>query len=214
MTFRRFFLPIRGPRLARRLVQLIVGLMLFGYGSGVIIQAGLGAAPWDVLHEGLARQFGLTVGLWSIVVSFVVLIGWLPLRERYGIGTLLNALIVGAMIDAAGLTVDAAQSWLAQSALLLVGLVAVGFATGLYIGAGFAPGPRDGLMTGIARQGPSIRAARTAIEVSVVVGGWLLGGTFGIGTLAFAFGIGPLVQYFLPRWTVLPDDHAGEPARA
>ena len=196
----RFFLPITGPRLPRRLVQLITGLALFGYGSGLIIQADLGASPWDVLHQGLSLQLGLSVGLWTIIVSFVVLLGWLPLRERYGLGTLLNAIIVGLMIDVAIATVPVAQSGLAQYGLMLLGLVVVGLASGLYIGAGFAPGPRDGLMTGIARRGPSIRLTRTVIEASVVVIGWLLGGTFGVGTLAFAFGIGPLVQFFLPRW--------------
>lgn len=192
--------------LGRRLVQLVVGLVLFGYGSGLIIQSNLGASPWDVLHQGLARQLGLTVGLWTIIVSFVVLVLWLPLRERYGLGTLLNALIIGAMIDVAVLTVDVAEVWWARAGLLVVGLLIVGFASGLYIGAGFAPGPRDGLMTGIARRGPSIRLTRTVIEVTVVIIGWLLGGTFGIGTLAFAVGIGPLVQFFLPRWTVLADE--------
>lgn len=192
--------------LGRRLVQLVVGLVLFGYGSGLIIQSNLGASPWDVLHQGLARQLGLTVGLWTIIVSFVVLVLWLPLRERYGLGTLLNALIIGAMIDVAVLTVDVAEVWWARAGLLAVGLLIVGFASGLYIGAGFAPGPRDGLMTGIARRGPSIRLTRTVIEVTVVIIGWLLGGTFGIGTLAFAVGIGPLVQFFLPRWTVLADE--------
>ena len=201
----RFFLPITGPRLPRRLVQLIIGLALFGYGSGLIIQADLGASPWDVLHQGLSLQLGLSVGLWTIIVSFVVLLGWLPLRERYGLGTLLNAIIVGLMIDVAIATVPVAQSGLAQYGLMLLGLVVVGVASGLYIGAGFAPGPRDGLMTGIARRGPSIRLTRTVIEASVVVIGWLLGGTFGVGTLAFAFGIGPLVQFFLPRWTVVPE---------
>lgn len=202
---RRFFLPISGPRLPRRLVQLIIGLALFGYGSGLILQSGLGASPWDVFHQGLSLQLGLTVGLWTIIVSFVVLLFWLPLGERYGLGTILNALIVGAMIDVAVLTVPVAETWYTQAALVVGGVVIVGFASGLYIGAGFAPGPRDGLMTGISKRGPSLRLTRTVIEVTVVSAGWLLGGTVGLGTLAFAFGIGPLVQYFLPRWTVLQD---------
>lgn len=200
-----FFLPVRGPRLLRRLIQLVIGLALFGYGSGLILQSGLGASPWDVFHQGLSIQLGLTVGLWTIIVSFAVLVLWLPLGERYGLGTLLNALIVGAMIDVAVLTVPVAEVWYAQAALVVIGVVVVGFASGLYIGAGFAPGPRDGLMTGIARRGPSIRLTRTVIEILVVVIGWLLGGTVGLGTVAFAFGIGPLVQYFLPRWTVLQE---------
>lgn len=199
----RFFIPISGPRLARRLAQLIIGLALFGYGSGLILQSGLGAPPWDVFHQGLSLQLGLTVGLWSIIVSFVVLLGWLPLRERYGLGTILNAVVVGLMIDVAVLTVPVAEAWYAQVGLVVGGVGIVGFASGLYIGAGFAPGPRDGLMTGLAKRGPSIRLTRTVIEVTVVVIGWSLGGTVGLGTVAFAFGIGPLVQFFLPRWTVL-----------
>jgi len=182
-----------------------MGLALFGYGSGLILQSGLGASPWDVFHQGLSIQLGLTVGLWTIIVSFAVLVLWLPLGERYGLGTLLNALIVGAMIDVAVLTVPVAEAWYAQAGLVVGGVGVVGFASGLYIGAGFAPGPRDGLMTGIARRGPSIRLTRTVIEVLVVVIGWLLGGTVGLGTVAFALGIGPLVQYFLPRWTVLQE---------
>lgn len=206
----KFFLPVRGPRLARRLIQLVIGLALFGYGSGLILQSGLGASPWDVFHQGLSLQLGLTVGLWTIIVSFAVLLLWLPLGERYGLGTLLNALIVGAMIDVAVLTVPTADAWYARGGLVVGGVLLVGFASGLYIGAGFAPGPRDGLMTGIARRGPSIRLTRTVIEVSVVAIGWLLGGTVGLGTVAFAFGIGPLVQFFLPRWTVIPEAEPSE----
>lgn len=206
----KFFLPVRGPRLARRLIQLVIGLALFGYGSGLILQSGLGASPWDVFHQGLSLQLGLTVGLWTIIVSFAVLLLWPPLGERYGLGTLLNALIVGAMIDVAVLTVPTADAWYARGGLVVGGVLLVGFASGLYIGAGFAPGPRDGLMTGIARRGPSIRLTRTVIEVSVVAIGWLLGGTVGLGTVAFAFGIGPLVQFFLPRWTVIPEAEPSE----
>ena len=196
------FIPVRGPRLARRLTQLVVGLALFGIGIGLMVQAGLGLAPWDVLHEGLALQFGLSIGTWVILVSVVVLIAWIPLREPFGIGTILNAIIIGVMLDVTAAVVPLAeQTWL-QWVMLLFGIGLVGFASGMYIGANLGPGPRDGLMTAIARRGPSIRLTRTLIEVTVLVIGVLLGGTFGIGTILFAFLVGPIVQFFLPRWTI------------
>ena len=196
------FIPIRGPRLARRLIQLVIGLVFFGAGVGLMIQSGLGLSPWDVLHQGLSLRFGLTIGAWTIIMSGVVLLAWIPLRERYGIGTLLNAIIIGVMIDVIGAVVPAATSTVVQWTMLLGGILLVGLASGMYIGANLGPGPRDGLMTGIAKKGPSIRLTRSVIEVSVLIGGWLLGGTFGIGTILFALLIGPLVQFFLPRWTI------------
>jgi uncharacterized membrane protein YczE len=164
-----------------------------------MLQSGLGVPPWDVLHQGLAKKFGLTVGLWSIVVSAAVLVGWIPLRERYGVGTLLNAIIIGVVIDLSTLVIPEPQSVVVRTLVLALGICLIGFASGLYIGADLGPGPRDGLMTGIARRGPSIRLTRTLIEATVLVVGWLLGGTFGVGTVAFAVFIGPLVQFFLPR---------------
>jgi uncharacterized membrane protein YczE len=196
------FIPISGPRLARRLIQLLIGLVSFGAGVGLMIQSGLGLSPWDVLHQGLSLHFGLTIGAWTIIISGVVLLAWIPLRERYGIGTLLNAIIIGVMIDVVGAVVPAATSTVVQWTMLLGGILLVGLASGMYIGANLGPGPRDGLMTGIAKKGPSIRLTRSVIEVSVLIVGWLLGGTFGIGTILFALLIGPLVQFFLPRWTI------------
>ncbi len=196
------FLPIRGPRLAQRLVRLIVGLILFGVGSGLMLQSTLGLSPWDVLHQGLTVQLGLSVGTWTVIVSFVVLALWLPLREPYGLGTLLNALIIGPSIDATTALVAEPEALVLRILLMTGGVVVVAIATGLYIGAQFGPGPRDGLMTGIARRGPSIRLTRAAIEISVLLVGWLLGGTVGVGTVFFALAIGPLVQYFLPLLTV------------
>ena len=196
------FIPIRGPRLARRLIQLVIGLVFFGAGVGLMIQSGLGLSPWDVLHQGLSLRFGLTIGAWTIIMSGVVLLAWIPLRERYGIGTLLNAIIIGVMIDVIGAVVPAATSTVVQWTMLLGGILLVGLASGMYIGANLGPGPRDGLMTGIAKRGPSIRLTRSVIEVSVLIVGLLLGGTFGIGTILFALLIGPLVQFFLPRWTI------------
>lgn len=204
----KYLIPVGGERLTRRFVQLIVGLVLFGAGIGLMLQSGLGVPPWDVLHQGLARQFGLTVGLWSIMVSVVVLLLWLPLRERYGLGTLLNAVIIGLVLDGTSLLVPEADTTLIAWVMLVAGVVIVGIASGLYIGANLGPGPRDGLMTGIAKRGPSIRLTRAVLEIGVLTLGWVLGGTFGIGTIVFAIAIGPLVQYFLPRWQVSPEPMA------
>lgn len=185
-------------------MNLIVGLVIFGAGIGFMLRSGLGVPPWDVLHQGLAVRFGLTVGIWSIIISFVVLLLWIPLREPYGIGTVLNALIIGVMIDVTAAVVPEAGNTVVASFMLGSGILLIGFASGLYIGANLGPGPRDGLMTGIARKGPSIRLTRSIIEIVVLIAGWLLGGAFGIGTIAFALLIGPLVQFFLPRWTIDP----------
>jgi uncharacterized membrane protein YczE len=215
-VLRRVFIPIGGKKLPRRLVQLIVGETFFGIGIGLMLQSGLGLSPWDVLHQGLTVQFGLTVGIWSILSSFVVLLFWLPLRERYGIGTLLNAIIIGVMIDVtAGLVPEAANTWWAVS-MMVSGILLVAITSGMYIGANLGPGPRDGLMTAIARRGPSIRLTRVIMEITVLVIGLLLGGTFGIGTILYALLMGPLVQFFLPRWTIdtgRPEDSWDHPAR-
>ncbi len=210
---RVLLIPTRGPRLGRRLVQLMVGLVLFGIGIGLMLQSRLGVAPWDVLHQGLANRFGLTVGIWSIIVSVAVLLGWLPLRERYGIGTLLNAITIGIVIDLWVLVFPQPETMVWRVVVLAGGILLVGFASGLYIGANLGPGPRDGLMTGIAKLGPSLRLTRTGIEVAVLVVGWLLGGTFGVGTVAFALLIGPIVQFFLPRLHVDPTATATNRAR-
>jgi uncharacterized membrane protein YczE len=198
------FLPVTSTRLARRLGRLLVGLVLFGLGVRCMLASGLGVPPWDVLHQGLAVTFGLTVGIWSIIVSVLVLLLWIPIGERYGIGTLANAVVIGATIDlSAGLIPEPAEM---VPAVLLVGLgvLVIGVASGLYIGADFGPGPRDGLMTGISRKGPSLRLTRVVIEVTVLAIGWMLGGTFGVGTVAFALLIGPLVQFFVHRWPPQP----------
>lgn len=203
---RLMFIPVSGERLGRRLTQLVVGLVLFGLGIGLMLRSNLGVPPWDVLHQGLAVRFGLTVGIWSIIISLVVLLAWIPLGERFGLGTVLNAVIIGAMIDGTAWVVPEADSaWMAWP-MLLLGVLVIGVASGMYIGAALGPGPRDGLMTGIARRGPSIRLTRAVIEITVLAAGWLLGGTFGVGTVIFALAIGPLVQYFLRRWEIVPID--------
>ena len=210
------YIPVRGRNTRRRLIQLLVGLTLFGVGIGLMLRSGLGLPPWDVLHQGLTEQFGLTVGVWSIIVSFAVLTLWLPLRERYGLGTLLNAVIIGAVIDVTVLLIpEPINVWL-DSLMLAGGILAIGLASGLYIGANLGPGPRDGLMTAIARRGPSIRTTRWGLEIVVLITGILMGGTFGVGTIAFAVFIGPLVQFFLPRWSIdtgHPEDAWDHPAR-
>lgn len=210
------FIPVSGRNLGRRFVQLLLGLVLFGIGIAMMLQSGLGLPPWDVLHQGLAEQFGLSVGMWSIIVSVVVLVMWLPLRERYGIGTVLNAIIIGVVIDLGALAIPEPESVWWDGALMIGGICIIGFASGMYIGAHLGPGPRDGLMTAIARRGVSIRVTRWALEVVVLITGILLGGTFGVGTIAFALLIGPIVQFFLPRWgieTGRPEDAWDHPAR-
>jgi uncharacterized membrane protein YczE len=210
------FIPVSGLNLRRRLIQLNIGLVLFGVGIAMMLQSGQGLPPWDVLHQGLATQFGLTVGIWSIIVSVVVLAAWIPLRERYGIGTVLNAIIIGVVIDVAALIVPAPDQVALQLSMNLAGIVLIGLASGMYIGANLGPGPRDGLMTAIARRGLSIRATRWGIEIVVLVVGILMGGTFGVGTVAFALFIGPIVQFFLPRWSIdtgRPEDAWDHPAR-
>ncbi|MFZ0013126.1 MAG: hypothetical protein WAL25_03325, partial [Acidimicrobiia bacterium] len=211
-----WFIPTSGLNLGRRLGQLVIGLILFGLGIALMLQSGLGLPPWDVLHQGLAEQFGLSVGTWSIIISFVVLLAWLPFRERYGVGTILNAIIIGAIIDLGALVVPEPASTVWDIVMLTTGIVLIGLASGMYIGANLGPGPRDGLMTAIARRGPSIRATRWGIEITVLIVGVLLGGTFGVGTIAFALFIGPIVQFFLPRWTIdtgRPEDAWDHPAR-
>jgi len=210
------FIPVTGRNLKRRLVQLVVGLVLFGIGIGMMLQSNWGLPPWDVLHQGLAEQFGLTVGVWSIIISALVLLAWLPLRERYGIGTMLNAIIIGVIIDLAAFVIPAPEGLVWRILLNLGGILLIGVASGMYIGANLGPGPRDGLMTAIARRGPSIRVTRWAIEILVLITGILLGGTFGPGTIAFALFIGPIVQFFLPRWSIdtgRPEDSWNHPAR-
>jgi uncharacterized membrane protein YczE len=183
-------------------VNLYLGLVLFGVSIALMLSSQLGLDPWDVFHQGLAKRTGLRFGWIVIGVSVVVLLLWIPLRERPGVGTVSNVVVVGLAADAA-LAVLPEPGQLALRAVFLVAGIAVnGVATALYVGAGLGPGPRDGLMTGLARRGHSIRVVRTWIEVSVLVAGWLLGGTVGVGTVLYAVSIGPLVHYLLPRLTV------------
>ncbi|GAA4919662.1 YczE/YyaS/YitT family protein [Streptomonospora salina] len=203
---RRLFLhPLLPPPRGRRLVQLYAGLCGFGLGCALLIVSDLGAMPWDVLHQGLARHTGLSVGACSIATAGAVMLLWVPLRQRAGVGTVSNAVVVGLAVDASVWLLPEVEGLAARWAALGAGTVLTGLATGCYIGAGLGPGPRDGLMVGLAeRTRLSVRAARTVIEASVVVAGTLLGGTVGIGTLLFAVSIGPLAQLVLPLSRVAP----------
>ncbi|MET9791274.1 hypothetical protein [Streptomyces canus] len=192
-------------RLGRRLIQLYVGLALYGASSALLVEAGLGLEPWGVLHQGLAELTGLSIGVVSIIVGAAVLLLWIPLRQRPGLGTVSNVFVVGIAMDATLTVVPEVHGLAVRIPLLLAGIVLNGVATGLYIAAHFGPGPRDGLMTGLHRRtGRSIRLMRTAIEVAVVVTGFVLGGTIGVGTVLYAVSIGPLAQLFLRVFAVLP----------
>jgi len=184
--------------MTRRLIQLFTGLVLYGVSDAMLLLARLGVDPWDVLHQGLARRVGLQTGTWTIIVGAAVLLLWIPLRQRPGLGTLCNVVLIGSVVDVVLWLVPPPAGLAVQVLVLTVGVTLNGVATGLYIGAGLGPGPRDGLMTGIAARGHSIRVVRTAIEVTVLVTGWLLGGNVGPGTLLYAVAIGPLAHVFIP----------------
>jgi uncharacterized membrane protein YczE len=196
---------LRAGRLLRRLPQLYVGLVLYGVSLAMMVRGDLGLAPWDVLHSGLIRHLPLTLGQAVVVMSFVVLLAWIPLRETPGLGTLSNALVVGFSADATLSLLDRPDPLVLRATLMVGGVVLCGLASALYIGAQFGRGPRDGLMTGLARRtGRSLRLVRTALEVGVVLVGLLLGGTIGLGTVLYALAIGPLTQLWLPAFTVAP----------
>jgi uncharacterized membrane protein YczE len=181
-----------------RLAQLLGGLLLYGLSSSLLVLSRLGLDPWDVFHQGLARHTPLAIGTWVIIVGFVVLLLWIPLRQRPGIGTLGNVVLVGTTMDVVLGHVHPPHAMAARIACLVAGVFLNGVATGAYIGAGLGPGPRDGLMTGLAARGRSIRVVRTGIEVAVLATGWLLGGTVGVGTVLYALSIGPLAHVFVP----------------
>ncbi|GLW65008.1 membrane protein [Actinomadura rubrobrunea] len=188
--------------MARRLVQLYVGLALYGLGIALQVASGLGNDPWDVFHQGLSRRFGLSIGTWIVIVGALVMLAWIPLRQRPGIGTISNALLVGVFADVFLYLLPDPDAAAVRWAFLVAGIVVGGFATGCYIGAELGPGPRDGLMTGLAARGHSIRVVRTSIELTVLAAGWLLGGTVGVGTVLYAVAIGPLAHVFIPLMSV------------
>jgi uncharacterized membrane protein YczE len=195
---------------ARRLTQLYVGLVLYGISSALQVRAALGLDPWDVLHQGIAKHTHHAIGTVVIAIGVVVLLGWIPLRQRPGVGTISNVVVLGLAMNATLSLLPDQHGYLIRIALLVGGILLCAIATGMYINAGLGPGPRDGLMTGLARRtGVSIRVTRTLLELTVLVTGWLLGGTVGIGTVAFAVSIGPLAQLFLRLFRI----DTAEPAR-
>lgn len=193
---RYFAVPPRAE-IWRRLPRLLVGLVLCGIAFGCIVRADLGLDPWDVLHQGISEHTGISIGMVSVLVGVVVLLGWIPLRERPGIGTVANALIIGSVMDRVLAVLPDGGSSAERWVLLVIGLIVIGPGIGMYIGARLGPGPRDGIMTGVAQRGPSIRLVRTVIELTALACGWLLGGTVGIGTVLFAVTVGPNAQFWL-----------------
>lgn len=183
--------------LRRRLPRLVAGLVLLGVGIAMTLEARLGVSPYDVLHQGLARLTGWSIGTVVIVLGLVILLAWIPIRQRPGLGTLINVATVGLIVDAALGALPEPHDLAGRAALLAGGIVVVALGIGLYIGAGLGPGPRDGLMTGLAARGHPVWAVRTALEVSSLAAGWALGGDVGPGTVVFAFAIGPLAHRFL-----------------
>jgi uncharacterized membrane protein YczE len=201
--------PVSGSwdRPIERATRLLAGLVLFGLAMALLVQAGLGVDPWTVFAQGVSEQTGLSVGTVVVLTSIALLALWIPLRQRPGLGTVANALVVGPVLDLGVAVLPSPDRLVWQVAFMLAAIVASGIATGLYIGAGWGPGPRDGLMTGLAGRGVPIAVGRTTIELTVLVVGWVLGGTVGVGTALFAFGIGPLVARTLPALSVRPMTH-------
>lgn len=194
-TFRR---PVR------RASQLFAGLVLYGLSMALMVESSLGLNPWDVFHQGVSEATGISFGWVVILTGIPILLLWIPLRQRPGLGTIANLVVIGFVVDASLAVLPPARGIVPQTALLAAGIVLNGLATGLYIGARLGPGPRDGLMTGLVARFPrlSIRLVRTAIEVSVLAVGWSLGGQVGLGTVAYALAIGPLAEVFIPLFTV------------
>ena len=190
---------------ARRLPQLFGGLVLYGTSMAMQLRATLGLDPWDVFHQGVARHLPVTFGTVVAITGVAVLLLWIPLRQRPGIGTVANVIVIAVSVDVALALIAEPTGLPARIALLVAGIVLNGVASAAYIGARLGPGPRDGLMTGLAaRTGWSIRLVRTGIELTVLATGWLLGGTVGVGTVIYALAIGPLTQAFLPWFAVSP----------
>jgi uncharacterized membrane protein YczE len=199
-------LPLR-DRPVRRLTALYLGLALYGTGMSLMIAAKLGLDPWDVFHQGLAKLTGLSFGVVVIVVGVFVLLLWIPMRQRPGIGTVSNAIVIGLVVNAVNEVLPVPHALWLRWTYAVAGIVGIGVASGLYIGARLGPGPRDGLMTGVAAKWPGrwfaqIRVVRTAIELTVLAVGWLLGGTVGWVTLLFAISIGPLAHVMIPLLSV------------
>lgn len=189
----------RSTVLVPRLTRLFTGLVICGLGLSMMIAADLGLGPWDVLHQGLARITGAPIGVMVIAVGFTVLLLWIPLRERPGFGTIANVVVIGVVIDLTLVVVHTPDSLVLRTIMMLSGPVLFAIGSGFYLGVRMGPGPRDGVMTGLAKRGMPVGLVRAALEISVLVLGWALGGTVGLGTIWFALGIGPMVHWSLPR---------------
>jgi uncharacterized membrane protein YczE len=200
--FARLLAPVPPTQRTRRFAQLLAGEILYGVTASMLVLAGLGLDPWDVLHQGLARTLGLGIGTWAVIISLLVLLLWWPLHQRPGVGTVTNAILVGVVIDVVLSAVHPPHAIPARIALLVTAVVGNGFATGLYIGAGLGPGPRDGLSVGIAARGHSMRVVRTSIEATVLITGFLLGGKVGVGTVLYALTIGPITHKTIPMLAI------------
>jgi len=192
--------PVPTNRRSLRFVQLFGGLILYGISDGLLVRANLGLDPWDVFHQGLSRTFVLEIGTWSIIVGAFVLLLWIPLHQRPGVGTVCNIVIVGLVLNVTVNEIPAPNALVVRVVVMAAGVVLNGIATGAYIGAELGPGPRDGLTVAIAARGVSLRLVRTSIELTVLITGWLLGGSVGVGTLAYALLIGPITHVTIPAF--------------
>jgi uncharacterized membrane protein YczE len=208
----RVFVSLPAAEVRRRLPRLLLGLALCGVGIALMVEADLGLAPWDVLHQGLSERTGIPIGTMNVLVGAAVLLAWLPLRERLGPGTVLNVLVIGFTVDGVLALLPHVEPIAVRAPMVVAGVLAFGIGSGFYIGAGLGPGPRDGLMTGIARRWGSVRVVRTVIEVAALAVGFALGGGVGVGTVLFAVGIGPVVHYALDRLTVPAPGAAPRPS--
>ena len=204
---------------AEKLARCITGLTFFGFGITLFLRANLGLAPWDIFHKGLSEKFGISIGLVIQGVGLLLLVLWIPLRQRPGVGTILNAVEIGLVVNLTKPLIGEPDQLVIRALMVIAGVLVVGIGSALYIGAGLGSGPRDGLMLGLSKRSIvgrqiSIRVARTAVELTVMVAGIFLGGTVGIGTVIFMFGIGPLVQLILPRFEMrLSSDRPKSAAR-
>ncbi|MCI4590724.1 hypothetical protein MOK15_11545 [Sphingobium sp. BYY-5] len=196
----------------RRLFQLFWGLCLYGFAMALLLRANLGLDPWDVLHQGLAPRLGLSFGMTVNLLGAIILLLWWPLRQRPGIGTMANILVIGTAVDLSLMILPTPEGYMMRATWLIAGIVLNGIAGGAYIGAGLGPGPRDGLMTGLCRRtGWPVKWVRTGIEIGVLAIGWTLGGTVGVGTILYAATIGWIVHHALPFFRIAD---TGRPARA
>lgn len=204
---RQFLQPL-ADRPAQRVTRCVGGLALFGIGVALQKEGQMGLAPWDVFHEGFSQVLGWQFGRALVLTSFLVLLLWIPLRQRPGIGTLLNAVEIGVVADIAIAVLPEPDALWVRIPFMLIGVLLVGIGSGFYIGAGLGPGPRDGLMTGLAARGMKVSRARTSVELTVLLLGWILGGSVGVGTLVFALSIGPIVARTIPLLRLAPLDDA------